>query len=153
MRNHAARALHNRNVRNLLAEALPPRSTVPPDSTILPRWREADHHRQAGTTNVLVLGERYGMGSSRDWATEGPALLGVHAVLAVGFDRIHRANLIVIGIPPVKLPPGITPEGLGLRGTDEIEVVMTCPMVTIHRCDGRVDALCVRLAAETSLVA
>ncbi len=62
------------------------------------------------------------MGSSRDWAAKGAALLGTRAVLAAGFERIHRSNLINMGVLPLRLPSGVTPETLGLRVGDLLEV-------------------------------
>jgi len=68
----------------------------------------------------VVAGERYGMGSSRDWAAKGVALLGVRAVLASSFERIHRSNLIGMGILPLRLPPERHPNDLHLRPGDRI---------------------------------
>jgi aconitate hydratase len=68
---------------------------------------------------MLVMGGRdFGMGSSRDWAAKGPALLGVRAVLARSFERIHRANLIALGIVPLLFRDGESWQGLGLDGTE-----------------------------------
>ncbi len=71
---------------------------------------------------MLVAGERYGTGSSRDWAAKGQRLLGIRAVLAVSFERIHRSNLIGMGILPIRLPQGVTPQTLHLVAGDRIEV-------------------------------
>ena len=74
----------NRAARNVLDPAAPPGATVhAPSGEVLPLWRAAERYRDDGTPVVLVAGERYGTGSSRDWAAKGPALLGVRAVLAV----------------------------------------------------------------------
>ena len=77
---------------------------------------------QDGTAVVIVAGERYGTGSSRDWAAKGRRLLGVRAVLACSFERIHRSNLFNMGILPVRLPRGVTPEQLALTPADWITV-------------------------------
>src|SRR5262245_66005680 len=69
-------------------------------------WRcgAAERYVAEGRSVVLLAGERYGMGSSRDWAAKGAALLGIRAVLARGFERIHSSNLIGLGILPLSLP-------------------------------------------------
>jgi aconitate hydratase len=64
----------------------------------------AQRYREDGESGGLVAGERYGMGSSRDWAAKGQRLLGVRAVLAASFERIHRSNLIGMGILPLVMP-------------------------------------------------
>jgi aconitate hydratase len=65
---------------------------------------------------VVVAGKEYGAGSSRDWAAKGTALLGVRAVLAESFERIHRSNLIGMGVLPLQFAPGESAESLGLTG-------------------------------------
>ena len=77
-----------------------------PSGEVLPIWEAAQRYREAGDAVVLVAGERYGTGSSRDWAAKGQRLLGIRAVLASSFERIHRSNLIGMGILPLRLPPG-----------------------------------------------
>jgi aconitate hydratase len=79
----------------------------------------AAHYRAAGIPQLVLAGEGYGSGSSRDWAAKGPALLGVRAVLARSFERIHRANLVAMGVLPLELPPG---EGLGLTGEESVDL-------------------------------
>ena len=116
-------------------------------------------YADAGEAVVVVAGERYGMGSSRDWAAKGVALLGVRAVLAVGFERIHRSNLIGMGVLPVCLPPGSSPHTLALQVDDRIEVdapeagfaPRQAIPIRIVRADGRCDSLIGRAAVETSL--
>ncbi|WP_413815295.1 hypothetical protein [Bradyrhizobium sp.] len=70
----------------------------------------------------MLAGERYGMGSSRDWAAKGVALLGARAVLALSFERIHRSNLIGMGILPLPLPLNRRPQSLKLLPSDTIEI-------------------------------
>ena len=67
---------------------------------------------------VVIAGKEYGSGSSRDWAAKGTALLGVRAVLAQSFERIHRSNLVALGVLPLQFLPGETPETLGLTGEE-----------------------------------
>ncbi len=89
---------------------------------MLPLYQAAARYEQEGAPVVIVAGERYGMGSSRDWAAKGVALLGVRAVLALGFERIHRSNLIGMGVLPLRLAAGHAPARLGLEPGDRIEV-------------------------------
>jgi len=111
----------NRTVRNMLAD-VPAGSTIMPDGRVLPLWVAAEEYRRMDRPVVIVAGDRYGMGSSRDWAAKGAALLGAKAVLATGFERIHRSNLIGMGVLPIRLPNGMDPATLALDVHDVIEV-------------------------------
>jgi aconitate hydratase len=111
----------NRTVDNKLDSDIPPGFTIhAPSGDILPLWNAADRYGCEGESVVIVAGERYGMGSSRDWAAKGLALMGVRAVLALSFERIHRSNLIGMGILPLRLPSGLGPDQLILRSGDII---------------------------------
>jgi aconitate hydratase len=79
-------------------------------------------YRANGVPLVVIAGEDYGSGSSRDWAAKGPALLGVRAVLASSFERIHRSNLIGMGILPLQFEPGSNADSLGLTGRETISI-------------------------------
>ena len=70
----------------------------------------------------MLAGKEYGSGSSRDWAAKGPNLLGVRAVIAESYERIHRSNLIGMGIVPLQYPDGETAESLGLTGREVFAV-------------------------------
>jgi aconitate hydratase len=83
----------------------------------------ATAYRADGTPLVVLGGREYGSGSSRDWAAKGPALLGVRAVIAESFERIHRSNLIGMGILPVQLADGDTFDSLGVTGRETIDIV------------------------------
>lgn len=150
----------NRSVRNLLAPGLAPGATVhAPTGEALPLWRAAARYAEAGEPLVIVAGERYGMGSSRDWAAKGQALLGVRAVLANGFERIHRSNLVNMGILPLRLPPDLRPEDLALGPQDGIEVDAPAEAlaprariaVAVHRAAGAVERFDALAEVETSL--
>jgi len=78
----------------------------------------AENYQRSGTPLVVLAGKEYGSGSSRDWAAKGTALLGVKAVIAESFERIHRSNLIGMGVIPLQFPEGQTAETLGLDGTE-----------------------------------
>jgi aconitate hydratase len=78
----------------------------------------------AGTPTVVFAGEEYGTGSSRDWAAKGTALLGIKAVVARSFERIHRSNLIGMGVLPLQFKSGDSWESLGLKGDETVDVVL-----------------------------
>src|SRR5207248_1288614 len=71
-----------------------------------------------GTPTVVLAGKEYGSGSSRDWAAKGPNLLGVRAVIAESYERIHRSNLLMMGVLPLQFLNGDSPESLGLTGRE-----------------------------------
>jgi aconitate hydratase len=149
----------NRTVRNLLHPGVRPGSTIHAGSgDELPLWRAAERYGAQRTPLVIIAGERYGMGSSRDWAAKGVALLGVRAVLALGFERIHRSNLIGMGVVPLRLPAEWTPTRLALDADAIIEVDAPAELikprgripVRIERRAGNI-AFEATLAVETSL--
>ena len=153
-------AFYNKTLHNMLAPQSPPGHTVyVPDGDIAPIHEVAARYREAGQSVVLVAGERYGTGSSRDWAAKGQRLLGIRAVLAVSFERIHRSNLIGMGILPLRLPVGMSPAELQITPGDRIEIdalpEQLAPRadvpVRIRRHDGSVLAFAARAAVETQL--
>jgi aconitate hydratase len=79
-------------------------------------------YQAEGTPLVILAGKEYGSGSSRDWAAKGPALLGVHAVIAESYERIHRSNLVGMGILPLQFPAGQNAESLKLAGEEVFEI-------------------------------
>ena len=79
----------------------------------------AENYRASGTPLVALAGKEYGSGSSRDWAAKGTSLLGIRVVIAESFERIHRSNLIGMGVLPLQFPKGENAESLGLDGTEE----------------------------------
>ena len=85
-------------------------------------------YQQAQTPVVVVAGKLYGAGSSRDWAAKGPLLLGVRAVIAESFERIHRSNLVEMGVMPFEFADGQTGETLGLDGTETVSIRGTGPL-------------------------
>ncbi|MCA1324735.1 aconitate hydratase AcnA [Herbaspirillum sp. alder98] len=153
-------AFYNKTLRNLLAPAAPVGQTLHiPSGDVAPIHEVAERYRKAGESVVLVAGERYGTGSSRDWAAKGQRLLGIRAVLAMSFERIHRSNLIGMGILPLRLPDGMSPAALDIRPGDRIEVDADaatlqprCDIpVRLVRCDGKVESFIARAAVETQL--
>ena len=107
---------------------------------------EASMKYQAeGTPLVVLAGEQYGTGSSRDWAAKGTLLLGVKAVIATSFERIHRSNLVGMGVLPLTFPAGENADSLGLDGTESFDIPATANLVplsdicvTATRADGTV---------------
>ena len=85
-------------------------------------YEAAMKYAEDGTPLVVLAGKEYGSGSSRDWAAKGTALLGVRAVIAESFERIHRSNLIGMGVLPLQFPDGESAESLGLTGEEAFEV-------------------------------
>ena len=79
-------------------------------------------YAEEDTPLVVLAGKEYGSGSSRDWAAKGTKLLGVRAVIAESFERIHRSNLIGMGVLPLQFPDGESAESLGLTGEEKIDV-------------------------------
>jgi aconitate hydratase len=80
-------------------------------------------YQAAGVATVVFAGEEYGTGSSRDWAAKGTQLLGIRAVVARSFERIHRSNLVGMGVLPLQFKPGDSWESLGLKGIETIDVI------------------------------
>ncbi|BAT20346.1 aconitate hydratase AcnA [Asaia bogorensis] len=123
-----------------------------PDGTVASIYDVAHRYQQDGTPLVVIGGREYGMGSSRDWAAKGTNLLGIKAVIAESFERIHRSNLVGMGVLPLTFREGTTRKTLGLDGTETISLGglesitprMTVPM-TITRASGeteQVELLC-----------
>jgi aconitate hydratase len=150
----------NKSALNLLDPSLPPGWTIHrPTGERLSLFAAAGRYEKEGEPLVIVAGERYGMGSSRDWAAKAVALAGVRAILAAGFERIHRSNLIGMGVLPVRLPAGITPASLALSIGDRIEIDapeesfrprLPIP-VRVARADGGIISFTAVAAVETSL--
>jgi aconitate hydratase len=94
-----------------------------PSGEPLPIYDAAMRYQAAGVPSVVFAGKEYGTGSSRDWAAKGPRLLGVRAVIAESFERIHRSNLVGMGIAPLELLAGDTIQSLGLTGHEVVDIV------------------------------
>ncbi len=112
-----------------------------------------------GTPTVIFAGEEYGTGSSRDWAAKGTQLLGIKAVVARSFERIHRANLVGMGVLPLQFLGADSWQGLNLVGDERIDVVIDGELrpqrddvrLVIHRADGSRQELAVRLRIDTPI--
>jgi aconitate hydratase len=89
---------------------------------VMPIYDVAMRHKADGTPMVVVAGKEYGTGSSRDWAAKGTNLLGVRAVIAESFERIHRSNLVGMGVLPLQFAEGVTRETLKLTGDETFTI-------------------------------
>jgi aconitate hydratase len=92
------------------------------DAKVTSVYEASEHYLAAGTPLVVLSGKEYGSGSSRDWAAKGTSLLGVKAVIAESYERIHRSNLIGMGVIPLQYPEGENAESLGLTGEEEFSI-------------------------------
>jgi aconitate hydratase len=116
-------------------------------------------HQQAGTPLIVIAGQEYGTGSSRDWAAKGTNLLGVKVVVAQSFERIHRSNLVGMGVLPLQFKEGTTAASLGLDGYETYDVVGLSPALRpqqdltlrLTRRDGRVEEVPVRCRIDTPI--
>ncbi len=93
-----------------------------PDGKETTIFEAAEQYRQEKVPVMILAGKEYGSGSSRDWVAKGPLLLGVRAVIVESFERIHRSNLVGMGILPLQFPAGKNPETLGLSGEESFEI-------------------------------
>ena len=93
-----------------------------PDGELMSIYDAAMRYRGEGTPLVVLAGKEYGSGSSRDWAAKGTALLGVRAVIAASFERIHRSNLVGMGVHPLEFPEGSDAAELGLDGSESYDI-------------------------------
>ena len=93
-----------------------------PDGEQAAIYDAAMSYQEDGTPLVIFAGEQYGAGSSRDWAAKGTALLGVKAVVAETFERIHRSNLVGMGVIPFEFTDGVTRKSLGLTGDERVSI-------------------------------
>jgi aconitate hydratase len=127
-----------------------------PDGEKMSIYDAAVKYREAGVPLVVLAGKEYGSGSSRDWAAKGTRLLGVRAVIAESYERIHRSNLVGMGVLPLEFKAGENRETLGLRGHEVFEtegVASLAPKkpITVHAKsgDGRVKTFSVIARADT----
>jgi len=130
-----------------------------PEGEEMPIYEAAMRYREKGTPLVIFAGRDYGTGSSRDWAAKGTLLLGVRAVVAVSFERIHRSNLVGMGVLPLQFAEGTDAASLGLDGSETVsltgiggELVPGQQLsLRIDRADGRSDIVPVRLRLDNAM--
>lgn len=130
-----------------------------PEGTPMDIYDACQEYKKRGTGLIIITGEDYGMGSSRDWAAKGTALLGVKAVVAKSFERIHRSNLIGMGVLPFQFPAGVDDESLGLTGeetfsltglNDQLKPGQTVPM-EIKKPDGSTQTVELTVRIDTDI--
>ena len=112
----------NIRIKNEMLEGVEGGYTLGPDGSQMPIYDAAMAYQAEGTPLVVFGGEQYGAGSSRDWAAKGTALLGVRAVIAENFERIHRSNLVGMGVIPFEFTSGDSRRSLGLKGDETVSI-------------------------------
>jgi aconitate hydratase len=121
-----------------------------PDGEVMTIYDAAMKYQQAGVPLLILAGKEYGSGSSRDWAAKGPRLLGVRAVIAESYERIHRSNLVGMGVLPLQFKPGESVASLGLTGEETYEILGLAAAIATGFADGR--ELVVRATADDGSV-
>ncbi|MBE2214945.1 MAG: aconitate hydratase AcnA [Opitutaceae bacterium] len=130
-----------------------------PEGTELAIFDAAQEYKKRGTPLIVIAGQEYGTGSSRDWAAKGTNLLGVKVVVAQSFERIHRSNLVGMGVLPLQFKEGTTAQTLGLIGTEVYDVIGLSPALKpqqdltlrITRADGSAIDVPVRCRIDTPI--
>ncbi|MGA0953040.1 MAG: Fe/S-dependent 2-methylisocitrate dehydratase AcnD [Burkholderiaceae bacterium] len=128
---------------------------VEPEGKVMRMWEAIETYMSREQPLIIVAGADYGQGSSRDWAAKGVRLAGVEVILAEGFERIHRTNLVGMGVLPLEFKPGENRVVLGLDGTETFDVLgerqpQAMLKVIVHRRDGREDTIEVRCRLDTA---
>ena len=114
----------NVRIKNLMLPGVEGGETLhQPDGERMSIFDAAQKYASEKTPLVILAGQEYGTGSSRDWAAKGTRLLGVKAVIAASYERIHRSNLVGMGVLPLQFHEGTTAQTLGLDGTESYEIV------------------------------
>ncbi|MGV3455612.1 aconitate hydratase AcnA, partial [Sphingomonas sp.] len=123
---------------------------------VMPIYDAAMRHKADGTPLVVIGGKEYGTGSSRDWAAKGTNLLGVRAVIVESFERIHRSNLVGMGVLPLQFAEGVTRETLGLKGDETFTITGVSALrprqdveVKLTRADGSTETFLTRCRIDT----
>ncbi|MGH2619497.1 MAG: aconitate hydratase AcnA [Anaerolineales bacterium] len=146
----------NIRIKNLLLPGVEGGETLHfPDRTRLPIFEAARRYREEGIPLLVLAGKEYGAGSSRDWAAKGTALLGVKAVLAESFERIHRSNLVGMGVLPLEYLPGQGSEALALTGEERFDVLglenNLAPGGTVQLLAGKSDGSAIEFQARVRI--
>ncbi|XP_017795879.1 PREDICTED: cytoplasmic aconitate hydratase-like [Habropoda laboriosa] len=133
-----------------------PRTIYIPTKEEMDVFDAAEKYAKDQTPLIILVGKEYGSGSSRDWAAKGPYLLGIRAVIAESYERIHRSNLVGMGIIPLQYLPGQTAESLGLTGNELYDIVLpeNCQpheKITVTTDDGKKFEVIVRFDTEVDL--
>ncbi|HEV2043153.1 MAG TPA: aconitate hydratase, partial [Sphingomicrobium sp.] len=146
----------NIRIRNRMLDGVEGGMTRGPDGATKPIYDAAMEYQAAGTPLVVLAGKEYGTGSSRDWAAKGTILLGVRAVLAESFERIHRSNLVGMGVIPLQYRDGETAGTYKLDGTETYSIDGVAEIeprqdiiVHVERADGEAFDLVARCRIDT----
>ena len=128
-----------------------------PGTEVVAIYDAAMRYQQESVPLAVIAGKEYGSGSSRDWAAKGPRLLGIRVVIAESFERIHRSNLIGMGILPLEFPQGVTRKTLGLTGEEVIDITDLQTIqpgatiaVNMMRADGSKEVIMCRCRIDTA---
>jgi len=147
----------NIRIKNMMLDGVEGGLTKGPSGEQMPIYDAAMAYQAKGTPLVIFAGKEYGTGSSRDWAAKGTNLLGVKAVIAQSFERIHRSNLVGMGVIPLQFKDGESWQSLGLDGSetvdiDGVETIEPRAMVkvTITRANGEVLTIETRCRIDTA---
>jgi len=149
----------NVRIRNLMVPGVEGGVTLhQPTAERMSIYDASMRYQAAGIPLIIFAGSEYGTGSSRDWAAKGTRLLGVRAVVATSFERIHRSNLVGMGVLPCQFEPGTDAQSLGIDGTETFDLTgpdAVTPRETltlkIHRASGKVDDVPVTLRIDTPI--
>ncbi|HXY98806.1 MAG TPA: aconitate hydratase AcnA [Stellaceae bacterium] len=128
-----------------------------PDGAVMPIYDAAMRYQKEGVPLVIIAGKEYGTGSSRDWAAKGTRLLGVRAVIAESFERIHRSNLVGMGVLPLQFKDGADRKSLKLDGSERFDILGVASGLKprgdlacrIHRASGAIDAVSLLCRIDT----
>jgi aconitate hydratase len=150
----------NVRIKNLMVPGVEGGVTIKhPEGQVLSIYDAAMAYQKQGTPLVVLAGQEYGTGSSRDWAAKGPKLLGIRFVVARSFERIHRSNLVGMGVLPCQFPDVVSAETLGLDGTETYDIAglagglkprMQAKLV-VHRKNGRSETVPVTVRIDTPI--
>jgi aconitate hydratase len=150
----------NIRIKNLMVPGVEGGVTIhSPSGEQMSIYDAAMRYQQENVPLVIVAGQEYGTGSSRDWAAKGTRLLGVKAVIAQSFERIHRSNLVGMGVLPCQFKTGESAQSLNLDGTEKFELIGISQGIRpqqdvtliINRADGRVDSVLLSLRIDTPI--
>ena len=123
----------NIRILNKLVPKVGPNTLHVPSEQQMAVWDAAEKYMQDGHDLIILAGKDYGSGSSRDWAAKGPKLQGVKAVIAVSFERIHRSNLVGMGIVPLVFMQAESADSLGLTGKERFTIDLTSQPLSVNQ--------------------
>jgi len=149
----------NIRIKNEMLDGVEGGYTLGPDGVETSIYEAAMAHKAAGTPLVVIGGSLYGAGSSRDWAAKGTSLLGVSAVIAEDFERIHRSNLVGMGVIPFEFTNGDSRKTLGLKGDETISIAglegdikpLSDVPCTIEYADGSIKEITLKCRIDTEV--